>query len=461
MGETRREKDFLGAVDVPGDVYYGVQTWRAVQNFPVSGLRQPRELTRAMAEIKKAAAVVHRDLGALVPQLADAIIAAADEVIAGRLDDQFVVDVFQAGAGTSAHMNMNEVLANRAAEILGGRRGEYKLVHPNDHVNLGQSTNDVYPTSMRLAALLMQPDLLGALNELADAFEQKAGEFAPVRKSGRTHLQDAVPLTLGQEFGAYAMAVRRAAVYVGDQFGGLHELGIGGSAVGTGLNALPGYQSRVIEQLSLQTGLALTPAADLFEAMQSMAPFVRASAALHGAAVELGRIANDLRLLSSGPRTGLAEIRLPAVQPGSSIMPGKVNPVVCECVNMICCQIIGNHACVAAAAGAGQLELNVMMPVICHDLLWSIRILTGGAAMFARRCVRGIEADRERCAAYLAASVGLATVLNPVIGYRRAAELARKSAESGRSIRQVVLDEGIMSEQELDELLARSLGRRE
>ncbi|MDP6438621.1 MAG: aspartate ammonia-lyase, partial [Candidatus Brocadiia bacterium] len=387
MAEMRRESDFLGEVDVPADAYYGAQTRRAVHNFPISGLRQAPAFTRAMALVKKAAAMVHGELGALEARVADGIARAADEVIEGRLDDQFVVDVFQAGAGTSAHMNMNEVLANRASELLGGRRGEYTLVHPNDHVNMGQSTNDVCPTSMRVAALLELSGLVGALGGLAGGLADKAGEFAEIAKSGRTHLQDAVPLTLGQEFGAYAEAVRRAAAHIEQQSEPLRELGIGGSAVGSGLNTVPGYRTKVIERLAGLTGLKLAAAPDLFEAMQSMGPFARMSGALRAGAVELGRISNDLRLLSSGPTTGLGEIRLPAVQPGSSIMPGKVNPVVAECMNMICFQVVGNDACIAAAAGAGQLELNVMMPVISHNLLWSMQILTNGARMLAELCV--------------------------------------------------------------------------
>ncbi|MDP6107032.1 MAG: aspartate ammonia-lyase [Candidatus Brocadiia bacterium] len=453
----RRESDFLGEVDVPANAYYGAQTRRAVRNFPISGLRQAPAFTRAMALLKKAAALVHGKLGALEARVADAIARAADEVIEGRRDDQFVVDVFQAGAGTSAHMNMNEVLANRASELLGGRRGEYALAHPNDHVNMGQSTNDVFPTSMRVAALLELPNLLEALGGLAGALADKAGEFAEIAKSGRTHLQDAVPLTLGQEFGAYAEAVRRAAAHIGQQSEPLRELGIGGSAVGSGLNTLPGYRAKVVERLADLTGLRLVAAPNRFEAMQSMGPFARMSGALRAGAVELGRISNDLRLLSSGPTTGLGEIRLPAVQPGSSIMPGKVNPVVAECMNMICFQVVGNDACISAAAGAGQLELNVMMPVIGHNLLWSMQILTNGARMLAERCVADIEADADRCAAYLAGTVGLATVLNPVIGYHRAAEVARKATETGKTIRQVVLEDGIMSEKELDKLLSRAL----
>ncbi len=461
MAEMRREKDFLGELDVPADAYFGVQTWRAVANFPISGLRAPAVFNRACGEIKKAAALVHKELGGLPPDVADAIARAADEVIEGRLDEHFVVDVFQAGAGTSYHMNVNEVLANRASELLGGRRGEYELVHPNDHVNMGQSTNDVFPTGMRLAALLTLPELLGELRTLAGAFRQKAAAFADFAKSGRTHLQDAVPVTLGQEFGAYGEAVGRAADHIEEQMAPLRELGIGGSATGSGLNALPGYRRKVVARLAEQTGLELSPADDLFEAMQSMAPFVRVSGALRTAATELGRIANDLRLLSSGPTTGLAEIRLPAVQPGSSIMPGKVNPVIAECTNMVCFQVIGNDACIVHAAGAGQLELNVMMPVINYNLLWSIRILTNAVRMLRERCVEGIEADRARCTAYLDSTLGLAAVLNPVIGYHRAAEVARKAAAGGKTIREVVLEEGILPKDELDKLLKQSLRRPE
>ena len=315
MSETRREKDFLGEADVPAGAYYGIQTWRAVQNFPISGLRAPRVFNRAFAEVKKAAALAHKDLAALEPRIADAIAQAADEVIEGRFDDQFVVDVFQAGAGTSHHMNVNEVLANRACEILGAALGEYEPVHPNDHVNMGQSTNDVFPTAMRLATLLTLDELLPELCELSDAFADKAAQFADVAKSGRTHLQDAVPVTLGQEFNAYAEAILRAADNIEQQALSLCELGIGGTAAGTGMNTVPGYRERVVALLSEQTDLELEPADDLFEAMQSMAPFARVSAALRVAAGEIGRICNDLRLLSSGPTTGLGEIRLPAKTP--------------------------------------------------------------------------------------------------------------------------------------------------
>jgi aspartate ammonia-lyase len=355
-------------------------------------------------------------------------------------------------------MNVNEVLANRASELLGGARGTYEEVHPNDHVNMGQSTNDVFPTAMRLAALLRGLDLVAQMRRLARAFEEKSGEFAGIAKSGRTHLQDAVPVTLGQEFGAYAGALDHAADQVEGQFDALRALGIGGTAAGTGLNAVPGYRRRVVELLADLTGLDLRHASDLFEAMQSMAPFTRLSGALRTAALELNRISNDLRLLSSGPTTGLGEIGLPAVQPGSSIMPGKVNPVVAECMNMICFQVIGNDACIAHAAGAGQMELNVMMPIIKFNILWSLKILTNGCRMLVERCVEGIEANRQRCQRYLDGTIGLATVLNPVIGYHQAGEIAREAAETGRSIRDVVLERDLLSEEELDRLLEKAVG---
>jgi fumarate hydratase class II/aspartate ammonia-lyase len=460
MGNTRKEKDFLGEIDVPSRAYYGIQTLRAAENFPISGLGTLPVFTRACAMIKKAAAQVHRELGALEPETADAIIEAADEVIDDRFEDEFIVDVFQAGAGTSHHMNVNEVIANRASEILGGKLGQYDPVHPNDHVNMGQSTNDVFPTAMRLAALMTTPDLVTALRKLASALEKKAKKFKNIGKSGRTHLQDAAPVTLGQEFSAYEAAVTRTALHIEEQTAPLKELGIGGSATGTGLNTQPEYREKIRANLAKQTGIDLTPSGNLFEAMQSMAPFVRLSGALRTAAVELGRICNDLRLLSSGSRTGLGEIHLPAVQPGSSIMPGKVNPVIAECMNMICFQVIGNDTCVTHAASAGQFELNVMMPVINYNILWSIEILTNGVGMLTKRCIEGIKADEKQCAEYLASTLGLATVLNPVIGYHKASQVAREAAATGKSIRDIVLKKKILSEKELDKLLKKSLGSR-
>ncbi len=458
MSTTRKERDFLGELDVPEDAYFGIQTWRAVHNFTISGLRAPHEFNRACAEIKKACALAHRDLGLLTPQVASAIVAAADEVIQGRLDDHFVVDVFQAGAGTSYHMNMNEVLANRASELLGGRRGAYTHVHPNDHVNMGQSTNDVFPTAMRIAALMTMPCLVTELQSLGRALAAKAHAFSGIVKSGRTHLQDAAPVTLGHEFSAYAETVTLLAQHIQHEMQPLRSLGIGGSATGTGLNTVEGYREKVVAYLCQQTGIDLRPADNLFEAMQSMAPFVRASSALRATAIELGRIANDLRLLSSGPTTGLDEIQLPAVQPGSSIMPGKVNPVIPECLNMICFQVVGNDTCIAQAAGAGQLELNVMMPVINFNLLWSIKILTKGVAMLRTKCVEGIEAHCERCRAYFSSTLGLATVLNPVIGYHKAAEVVREAHARGVPITDVVLEKQLLSKEELEAVLSKALG---
>jgi len=454
----RKEKDFLGEMDVPVDAYFGIQTWRAVGNFSISGLRAPRVFLRALAEIKKAAARFHEEIGALDAPIANAICQAASEVIEGLHDDQFVVDVFQAGAGTSQHMNINEVLANRAAELLGFPRGIYDKVHPNDHVNMGQSTNDVFPTAMRISVLLQAPELIDSMRRLGEALAEKSASFHDIVKSGRTHLQDAVPVSLGQEFSGYAASVKNAADHIEEQIQPLRHLGIGGSAVGTGLNTGPGYRTRMTELLQEQTGLSLNSSENLFEAMQSMSPFLRLSGAMRNAAVELSRIANDLRLLSSGPTTGLAEILLPGVQPGSSIMPGKVNPVIAECLNMICFQILGNDTCVTHAAGAGQFELNVMMPIISYNILWSMQILTHGATMFREHCVQGIQARESRCAQYLDSTIGLATVLNPVIGYHNAAKVAKEATQTGKTIKDIVLSKGILSEETFQDLVKKSLG---
>ena len=436
---VRVETDFLGEIAVPADAYWGVQTQRAVENFPISGQRPHPAFVRATVLIKKAAALANKDCGVLDARLADAIVRAADEVLDGKLADQFVVDVYQAGAGTSHHMNVNEVLANRANELLGGARGAYTPVHPNNHVNYGQSTNDVIPTAMRITALLMLDELYPALDALAAAFARKAVEFCAIVKSGRTHLQDATPVTLGQEFGAYAETIRR-------QLGQLHKaaemllpLGIGGSAVGTGLNTAPGYEGKVVEHLARLTSLPLTNAPNLFEAMQSMAPMTALSGALRDLAVELGRIAADLRLLSSGPRTGLGEIKLPEVQPGSSIMPGKINPVIAEMTEMVCTRVMGNDVTVAVAARGGQLELNVMMPLIAATLCESLQILTNAVRVLTTRCVEGITADAERCRDYAERSVALATVLNPILGYHAAADVVRESLRTGRSPRDIIL----------------------
>ena len=450
----RLEKDSLGELQVPEQAYYGVQTARAVENFPISGQRAHPDLGWATAAIKKAAALVNSELGLIRIEPARAIVQAAEEIMAGRWQDQLVVDVFQAGAGTSHHMNMNEVIANRAIEILGGQRGQYQLVHPNDHVNFGQSTNDVFPTAMRLAVLKMLPPFVSALDLLAAAFKELGKKFEHVIKSGRTHLQDAVPVTVGQEFAAYGKSLEKARIAIEQAAQEFKVLGIGGSAAGTGLNSDPRYRFRMVEVLSDLVGDELKAGDDLFEAMQSMRPFSAFSGALRSLALELIRIANDLRLLSSGPATGLDEIVLPPVQPGSSIMPGKVNPVMAEMLNMVCFQVIGHDTTVAMAVQAGQLELNVMMPVIIHNILSSLRILTSSLAVFHQRCVAGITVNEERCQYYFANSLGLATVLNVIIGYDRAAQVMKEALRDKKSVLQVIADKKILSEAEINELFS-------
>ncbi len=459
--KMREEQDSLGKKEVPRESYYGIQTARALENFPVTGLRAHPVFIRAYVLIKKAAALTHEKLGGLDAESARAIVAAADEVLAGKHADQFVVDVIQAGAGTSFNMNVNEVLANRALEILGEERGRYDRLSPNDHVNRSQSTNDTFPTAMHLAALLLLEELTPVLEALVAAFEQKAQEFSEIIKSGRTHLQDAVPVTLGQEFAAYGGGLRKATERVELCRPSLLELAIGGSATGTGLNAPSGYREEIVRQLAALTALAVTSPSDLREAMQSRAAITALSAALRGLCVELTRVANDFRLLSSGPRTGLAEIRLPAVQPGSSIMPGKVNPVMAECLNMVCFQVMGNDTVVALASQAGQLELNVMMPVMIHNLLQSMEMLKNFLPVFTERCVMGITADPDRCRRYFEGSVGLATILNTHIGYLAAAELAKESEASGVSVRDLILQRGLLTSEQLERILdpARITGR--
>ena len=453
MSNTRKERDPLGELDVPTEALYGVQTLRAVQNFPISGLKPLAAFVDAVIWIKKAAALTHRETGRLDARLADAIVRAADEVLGGRHRDQFVVDVYQAGAGTSHNMNCNEVLANRANELLGGARGEYKPVHPNDHVNMAQSTNDVIPTAIRLAALARLTPLLAALEALAAAFEVKGREFDGIVKSGRTHLQDATPIRLGQEFTAYAHTIRRNRARLERAADDLRDLGIGGTAVGTGLNAEPRYPELMIKHLTAMTGCALRVGSDRVQLMQSMGDAAAVSAALRTCAVDLNKIASDLRLLASGPRTGFAEVALPAVQPGSSIMPGKVNPSIAEMVNQVCYQVMGNDQTVALAAEAGQLELNVMMPVIAHNLVFAIEILTSAARVLAGRCVAGITADAAMCAHWLEQSPALVTALAPKIGYTEAAKLAKESLAQGVTVRQLVEQKGLLKGKELDDVL--------
>jgi aspartate ammonia-lyase len=452
--QFRTERDPLGEFSVPADAYYGIQTARAVANFPISGLRAPTDLVVAAVLVKKAAAQANAALGRLDAAIADAIVRAADEVLGGALRDQFVVDVYQAGAGTSFNMNVNEVLANRSAEILGGNRGDYLLVHPNDHVNMSQSTNDVFPTATRLALLMINGALVASARGLAAAFAKKADDFDAVLKVGRTHLQDAVPMTVGQEFGGYADCVARGADEVEHAAKGLLELNLGATAVGTGLNAGEEYASIAIRNLSRYTGLPLKPAANRFRVTQSMGDVVSYSGAMRRLSVELGKVASDLRLLSMGPRAGISEIALPAVQPGSSIMPGKVNPSVPEMVNQVCYQVMGCDLTVAAAGEAGQLELNVMMPVIAWNTIHVSTILRESMNVLRIRCVEGIEVDGARCRELLDRSTAMATALSPYLGYAKTAEIAKEAARTGRSIREIVLEKGLMDERQLTHILS-------
>jgi aspartate ammonia-lyase len=450
---TRIEKDPLGEVPVPSSALYGAQTMRAVQNFPISGIRPPAAMVHAQVSIKRAAALTHKETGRLEARLADAIIQAADEVLAGQHRDQFVVDVYQAGAGTSFNMNVNEVLANRANEILGGQRGTYKPVHPNDHVNMAQSTNDTIPTAIRLSALAELPKLLKAFKDLQDALAEKGRELDDIVKAGRTHLQDAMPIRLGQEFTAYAGTIERGLRRVAESADYLRDLGIGGSAVGTGVTVEPEYPALMVKYLKESTRTELRVGRDRIQLMQSMGDAAGFSAQLRVLALDLSKIVSDLRLLASGPRTGLDEIRLPAVQPGSSIMPGKINPSIPEMVNQVCFQVVGNDSCVAASAEHGQLELNVMMPVIAYNVLLSMQILTNAAVVLTERCVRGIQANAEQCAYWVERSAALATALAPQIGYASAAEISKRSVRDNILIRDLVRREGTLPEDQIDEVL--------
>jgi fumarate hydratase class II len=437
--DTRIERDSLGEIRVPASALYGAQTQRAVENFPISGLKPWPAFIWSMAMIKRAAAEVNRDLDLLEEARARVIIQAAQEVIDGKWNEQFVVDPFQAGAGTSHNMNVNEVIANRATQIMGGKLGEY-LVHPNDHVNMAQSTNDTIPTAIRLGCLWRVDELISVLNSLVDALNQKAIEFDDIVKSGRTHLQDAVPVRLGQEFGAYARAVERDGQRIREAAERLRRLGIGGTAVGTGLNAHPEYHARMVAKLSELTGLRLQTSDNLFESMQSMADAVAFSASLRTLALTLIRIANDLRLLASGPATGLDEIRFPALQPGSSIMPGKVNPVMAEMLDMAMFHVVGCDTTVALAAQAGQLELNVMMPILAHDLFEAMQVIIGSVQAFSGQAVKGLIANREKAEGWLSKNAIIVTALNPLIGYSQGAQLVKESLARNISIRELIME---------------------
>src|SRR3984893_5310490 len=452
--DCRVARDPLGEVSVASDAYYGAQTARAVENFPISGLRAPADLVVATILVKKAAAEANGALGRLDHPIARAIVSAADEILAGRFRDQFVVDVYQAGAGTSHNMNANEVLANRAAELLGETRGTYRRVHPNDHVNMGQSTNDVFPTATRLALLMTADPLVTAGRDLGDSLARKSGEFIDVLKTGRTHLQDAVPLPLGQELSGYAECIHRGADDVARASEQLRELNIGATAVGTGLNAGEAYRRLVVDHLVRDTGLSLAPAPNLFRVTQSMGDVLAYSGAMRRLAVELSKVASDLRLLSMGPRAGLSEIALPAVQPGSSIMPGKVNPSVPEMVNQVCFQVIGCDMTVAVGCEAGQLELNVMMPVIAWNALHASTILRESMKVMRTRCVDGITANPVRARELLDRSTAMATALSPYIGYAATADLAKESVYTARSIPDMVLARSLLDEDRLDRILS-------
>ncbi len=504
----RSEKDTLGEVRVPKNALYGAQTQRAVENYPISGLREHPVFIRSFILLKKSAALANHELGELDAKLARAISDACDQIlteteltfaniaaapaakrkgkkaeeerqllrgnlsdsglddlrsvpfkvpstyIAAKYHDQFPVDVFQAGAGTSFNMNCNEVIANLANLRLGGKTGEYKPVHPNDHVNMAQSTNDTFPTAIRIATLLLLRELFPALDGLSFAFDAKGEEFSDVIKSGRTHLQDAVPVTLGQEFKAYAASVRRATRLLFDAAGEMRELGIGGTATGTGINTPVGYRFALVRYLGQMTGLELESMEDLREGMQSQLPVAAVSAALRNLSLELTRITNDLRLLASGPLTGLAEIVLPSVQPGSSIMPGKVNPSMLECMNQVLFHVIGSDAAIAFAVQAGQLELNVMMPLMAHELLFSIDILKNFVPLFVQKCISGIQADRERCESYYITSPSLATALNPLIGYVKAAEIAKESAKTRTPIPVLLRKKKLLTEKQIKDIFS-------
>jgi aspartate ammonia-lyase len=449
----RTERDSLGEVKVPADALWGAQTQRALHNFPISGLTPDPVFVRAYVLLKAAATAVNGRLGLIEPRIAQAIEAAANAILAGEHADQFVVDPFQAGAGTSHHMNVNEVLANLANETLGGKRGTYDPVHPNNHVNFGQSTNDTFPTAMRLAILLRRPKLESALGDLAGALRARGAAFAGVVTSGRTHLQDATPITLGQVFTGYADALERAESDLGRSASGLSELGIGGTAVGTGINRHLDYPRLVCEEMSRATGLLLVPTGIPIAMHQSTHDFARFAGGMKGVALEMTKIANDLRLMASGPTTGIAEIALPAVQPGSSIMPGKVNPVMAEAMNMVCYRVIGAETTVALASQAGQFQLNVMMPVIIHEILSSMKILANALGVFRAYCVDGITADEARARHYAERTVSLATVLNPVVGYARAAEIVKRAVTEGRSIIAVTAEALNISQEQAHRIL--------
>ena len=454
MAGYRTERDVLGSVKVPSDAYYGSETARAVDNFRISGERMDLEFIRAYALLKKCAAKANMKIGKLDKEKGSLIVKACDAVIRGGLSDQFVVDVFQAGAGTSVNMNLNEVIANKALEIAGRRKGDYRHIHPNDHVNMSQSTNDTFPTVIDISAYsAVNKSLIPALKGLEMALMRKSHEFARIVKLGRTHLQDAVPITLGEEFSGYAWSVRRSREEVERRSGLLLEIPIGGTAVGTGINAGEAYKSMVMSELRKETGYRFIASRNVFSSMQGRIEVVAVSNAINEAAISIGKIANDLRLLGSGPRGGLGELLLPEVQPGSSIMPGKINPSMAEMMNMACFEVSGKTLSITNAASSGQLELNVFMPIMAHDFLTEIRVLSGAVSAFTDKCIRGIKPNKARISELVERNISIATSLTPKIGYAAAAEIAREAYKKGMSVREVCKAKGILSEEELDALL--------
>ena len=449
----RIEKDFLGEVKIPEDAYYGITTERVLQDFKISGLNLNPKFLEAYIILKKACALANMKIGRLDTKLGKAIVQGSDEILSGKLRDQFKVDVFQMGAGTSFNMNCNEVLANRANEILGSKKGDYKPINPNDHVNMSQSTNDTFPTAMRIAILLELKNLDPELKKLEKSFQEKAAQFDNVVKAGRTHLQDAVPIRLGQEFKAYSQTVSKSRRIIQTAGESCREIGIGGSATGTGLNTKIGYREEVLNQLNKMTTLNLKQAEDLREIMQSQSAVAEISASLRNLALELTRISNDLRLLSSGPTTGLAEIRLPAIVAGSSIMPGKINPSILEMLGMVGFQVVGNDLTISMAVQAGQLELNVMMPVMAFNILFSIEILTNAIRLTRLKCIDGIEADEAKCKHYADATLGLATILNPIIGYNKTSEIVKQVIKEEKTILKVLREKQILTEEDITKLL--------
>ncbi len=453
MSTYRTERDLIGEKQVPKEAYYGIQTMRACENFPITGYPPHPELIRAFGYVKKAAAMANRDVGVLQTNIADAIIAAADEIISGSLQDEFVVDAIQGGAGTSFNMNANEVIANRAIEILGGEKGEYMRVSPNTHVNMAQSTNDAFPTAIHIASLRLADGLTTQLKELIASLKEKEIEFDDVLKMGRTHLQDAVPIRMGQEFGAYRRVLSRDLERISRSVAHLYDINMGATAVGTGLNAKVEYIEKVAEYLADITGYPFKTAEDLVDATQNTDAYTEVSSALKIMAINLSKMANDLRLMSSGPRTGLNEINLPPRQPGSSIMPGKVNPVMCEVINQISFQVIGNDHTISLASEAGQLELNVMEPVLVFNLLQSLSILQNGIKVFREYAINGLTANIDHCREVVEHSVGIITAINPHVGYEVATRVAKEAIQSGRSVREICIETGILSEEELNEIL--------